>query len=218
MSKEEILYFPAIPSFSIAVSHGMISTLSTKEEAALFFASGDTILIVGMRVYELLEGDALLLPPFTLAIPKDKSTPIVGYRLSLPYDILSLFAPKLIFHAANMGCVLSLRQDAQVMLLDNMRSIAEKSASPLSTLPSLFTLLEKETLCVEKKEMPIPILLRRAMKYINDHVDEEFSLTLLSERYRISESTLHRVFRKHLSMTPLAYRKHLCQVLLSKQE
>jgi hypothetical protein len=213
MLTEDDLYFPAIPAFSFSLQHGVIEFPSTKNEAAVFLASRDTRLVVGTKLYELSAGECLLLPPLTLAMPTKNDTPPFGYRVSLPYEILSVFAPKTVFRAANMGCVLSFSPNTERALFSAFEALIEKREPTVTALPALLSYLDKESDFIEKESIPLPLLLRRALTYLTEHADEGVTALHLAERYQVSESTVLRVFRNHLGITPLTYMKHLRQII-----
>ena len=215
MLNKEILHFPAIYDFSSTLLYGAIDSLSTHEESTLFWTCKETKLLVGMNVYTLTEGDLIVLPPYTLVLPIDKTLPPFGYVLSLPNDILPIFAPKAFFKASGTGYVFSFSERGVPLLHTTFEALAENREGVTTALPYLLSFLENESLYTPKTPVSLPHLLRRALAYINEHVEEDVSTSQLAERYHVSESTLLRVFRTHLSLTPLSYRKQLHALLSS---
>lgn len=209
MAHENILRFPKISAFTCILTHGTLKDLSGKDSAALLFAECDATLLVGMRVYTLAAGDALLVPPSTFVSPTERGKEFSGYRLLFPYDILSLFAPRMFFRAADGGDMFAFPPACIPRLFDRLSILAEARENTATALPSLFSLLENEALPESGVPLPLPKLLRRSLKYLNEHVNEDVTTAVLSERYGVSESTILRAFREYLSLTPLAYLKGL---------
>lgn len=209
MAHENILRFPKISAFTCTLAHGTLKDLSGKDSAALLFAECNVTLLVGMRVYTLSAGEVLLVPPSTFVSPTERGKEFSGYRLLFPYDILSLFAPRMLFRAADGGDVFTFASECVARLYDKLSILVDDRETIVTALPTLFSMLENDAFPACGVPVPLPKLLRRALKYLNEHANEDVTTAILAERYGVSESTILRAFRDHISLTPLAYLKGL---------
>ena len=214
MNTETVRHIPAHDAISVTLTHGIIDRLSTGEEAVLIVPEADARLLIGMHVFSLGAYDAVLVPPFTYASVAQKNTPLCAFRLSFPYELLSLFSPQLLFRAADGGAALSFPFAKRPLLKDALCRLESDSIPPSRTLPALFSVLEEEALSEADTTLTVqlPKALRQAIKYLNVYTDEKPDIASLAARYGISESTLARLFRTYLATTPLAYARAVTRI------
>ena len=208
MSKE--LIFPKIEGFSFAVSRNEIP-LDTKEEAVLLIAEEDIEIVLCRRVYALTKGDALLALPCSYLRIREEGAAFFGYTISFPKDFLHTACPNLYFNRIDDGIALSFAPKSAHRLLEMAVALFEGRNAPVYALIDIFSILENESIAEAERllEIPLPAVLRRALAYIEEIVPIAPDSSALAARYGISQTTLLRLFRKHLATTPRKYAQAL---------
>lgn len=198
--------FPNLESFLLAVSHNEPLSDSQKD-AVLLIAEEHTEILLSRRVYTLSKGDALLALPYSYLRIIGEKTPFCGYAITFPQEILHTLCRDLYLTRTIDGCALSFPPQAAHRLLDTASALFTKKTAPVYALPAIFSILETEALSETEAslEVPLPKVLRRALAYIEESAPHEPSLTALSERYGVSQSTMNRLFRNFLATTPHKY-------------
>ena len=206
------LSFPKIDAFSLSLFHEEPLT-STTENALLLVAKSEAETVLGRRVYALKRGDALLALPYSYLAIRDKKSIFSGYQLHLPLDALRAFAPSLYLQSEECGTPLSFSLASSNRLLSICEGLGENTLLPTYAIPEIFSILEKDALpkSDNSMEIPLPKLLRRALAYI-ENARTPIDTAALASRYGVSESTLFRAFRTHLSTTPRKYAQALLQI------
>ena len=79
MNTETVYHIPAHAAFSVSLVHGDITHLATSKQAALLVAESGIRLLIGLRVYELDTGDAVLVPPLPTRLLQIKLQPFAAF-------------------------------------------------------------------------------------------------------------------------------------------
>ena len=173
MNTENIRHVPALPSFSISVSHDAIPSPSTRDMAGLIVLEENIRLLIGMHLYSLEVGDVLLVPPFThIGIAEHKTT-LRACRLLFPWELLYELSSTILFRAADGGTVFVFSEDKRTLLKEVLDRITNNDIPPARILPSVLTILENDALPEEtvSRLIQLPQVLRQALKYINVYED-----------------------------------------------
>ncbi|UXA20472.1 helix-turn-helix transcriptional regulator [Mycobacterium sp. SMC-4] len=75
------------------------------------------------------------------------------------------------------------------------------AAAVLSALPNTAV---TEPTAVDRNDAT-PLLLRRAMAYLDSHADRDIALTDIAEAIHVTPRALQYMFRRHLGLSPMAY-------------
>ena len=220
MNTETVYHIPAHAAFSVSLVHGDITHLATSKQAALLVAESGIRLLIGLRVYELDTGDAVLVPPFTYAAVTNKIATFCGFRLLFPYELLSDLAPRTSFRVADGGAAFSFPTKQKRILLDAVTRLNESTLPASLSFPAVLSILEQNAIAEDVTDLDVhlPKALRQAMKYLSMFPDAPLDVEVLAARYGISSSTLLRLFRTYLDSTPRAYAKAVLTIRKTDNE
>ena len=116
--------------------------------------------------------------------------------------------------------LLDARFIVQCMQLLAAVSLNQICASPDAVASMLATVLEelRHQNVLHQESNQMPHLLRRTLRYMNDHLDQPISLDTLVEHTHMSVSYLQLLFRSHLGTSPMRYlhnqRMHVARTAL----
>ena len=160
---------------------------------------------LGNRVFPVLHGDAIYLPPFCeCRVTRADDNAFGVFSLAISPALTSVFSPSLSRrHTVGRARYLfDCSTQEELFALCNVLINGEMDKS-FSTIVRILSILESESLSEteEKYEISLPLLLRKALSYLDEHRDEAVNAEILAARYGISPDTVKRLFRRHLSST-----------------
>lgn len=150
-------------------------------------------------MYKLGNGDVFLLLPHTPAYIYPNTEAACGLRIDLSADALRDLSPALLLAAANGGAAFCPRTGEAALLQLATAALLESDVLSLFTLLSVITRGENVT---HLRECPLPRSLRRALLLLYEHPDAPADTEALALRCDVSQSTLQRLFRDLVGVTP----------------
>ena len=192
------IHYPALPAFTVSLSRPVSGDVSDPENTVLLFFGEEARLLAGPRLFSVAHGDAVLLSPETPAYLYPKRGEEGVLRLLLPTAILRTLAPHVLLKGATGYAVFATEEELSAPLA----AIETGDASAL--FPLLYALTRALTV-TEAREAPLPRCLRLALAALSEHGERLADAKALALRCGVSETTLFRAFRSHLSLTPKKY-------------
>ena len=160
---------------------------------------------LGNRVFPILHGDAIYVPPFCEWRTVKTAPDTFGvFSLALSPELVRAFSPSLAERHTVGRARYLFDYDTQDELLALCTSLLQGDDKfAFCTIVRILSILESESLSKEKEiyEISLPLLLRKALAYIDEHIPEQINADTLASRYGVSADTVKRLFRRYLSST-----------------
>ncbi|MBQ8283517.1 MAG: helix-turn-helix domain-containing protein [Clostridia bacterium] len=170
---------------------------------------GDVSFMVESKLYKLNPGDGLITKPNEMhnCILNTNS---VHRHACFWFDVSNdfLFSDFLSRGFGENNLIVPKEQDKQRLfaLLDLLKKASEENRRHQRFYLALELLdIYRENLSQHTTQQPIPELLKNILTDINEHFASIQNLDYFTEKYFISPSTLHRLFRVHLHTSPKLY-------------
>lgn len=208
MLEPKYMMLPAISASVAAVSYteSAETVLPSHDLGRIYLNAKEEFTVqIGNRVFPVLHGDALYIPPFCECRTVKVISDAFGvFSLALSPALVHTFSPSLpLRHTVGRARYL-FSYDTQAELFSLFTSLLQTANdADFCTVVRILSVLDKECLSKEEEiyEISLPILLRRALNYIDEHVSEAINADTLATRYGVSADTIKRLFRRFLSST-----------------
>ena len=172
------------------------------------YLGGDISFVVNHRIYELSVGDIIFTEPNTM------HRAVINHSGWHEHYCIFFYSTDkqltYLFSRLAEQTHLHFQAEERDSFLALLRSLTEYYADPdcehfrkLSATYKLFSVLENAVGAEQYPESPQ--LLQNILSYIAEHYEELQSLSPIRERFFVSQSSLERLFRRHLQMTPYQY-------------
>lgn len=194
-------------------------TMHIHEQCEIYcFISGDAEYLVEGARYPLKSGSVLIMRP-----AESHRARILGsgkyerYALNFSFSVTDILDPRRILmkpfldRPLGRGNLFSARELGNVAarLFEEMRGGTDEYERRLIISTRLFTLLELIYKAYLRRGTdgyaPPTELSEQLVAYVNDHLFDELSVSLLAERFFLSPSQIGRIFRKATGASPWEY-------------
>ena len=192
--------FPALPAFTLSLSRPASGDVSDATDTVLLIFTEDARLLAGARLFRPCRGDAFLLPPETPAFLYPEKNEARALRILLPTALLRTLVPRVLLASATGGAMLALQDPWEDALTHIEATDALAFFSFLSTIT-------QACVVTDTRELPLPRCVRKALARLCECGSTSVEPKALASLCGVSESTLLRALRAHLSLTPRKYAK-----------
>lgn len=190
--------YPALPAFTLSLSRPTSGDVSDATNTVLLFFMDEAHLLAGTRLFSLVRGDAVVLPPETPAYLYPEGTGGRVLRLLLPTAPLRTLAPHVLLTSATGGAVFTTEEGLSP-------SLADIETGDALSLFVLLSALTRARVVTETRECPLPRCVRVSLAALSEHGERLSDTKALALYSGVSESTLLRALRTHLLLTPKKY-------------
>ena len=208
--------FPSISQFDFDIQYSETDRKShifeidqhTHEKCEIYVnLSGDVSFVVDGRLYPLTHGDVILVRPgkFHHCVYRSDERHTMFWILFDGQQNAELLD---LFYGEESVDFISPTEDEKAELIDLCVRLHSKSCNDTELYISFFRLLEilrRNKTNKSSFNHSIPRALTEALLYIEQHISEPLPLSRIAENLHCSESTLDRLFRENLKITPFEF-------------
>ena len=174
--------------------------------------SGNVSFVIEKNVYSVKSGDIIVTKPYEYhhCVYHDDSDHL-HYWIMFSVDENPRLFKFLTDKKAGHGNHIRLSEEKRGRFLAHCKLLAENNTeNRVSTIAAFFKVLScicegMEKFNVSNADSSLPKSLKDILDYVNKNFASIHTINEISERFFISLSTLERLFKKHLSMTPKRY-------------
>ena len=174
--------------------------------------SGNVSFVIEKNVYSVRSGDIIVTKPYEYhhCVYHDDSDHL-HYWIMFSVDENPRLFKFLTDKKAGHGNHIRLSEEKRGRFLAHCKLLAENNTeNRVSTIAAFFKVLScicegMEKFNVSNADSSLPKSLKDILDYVNKNFASIHTINEISERFFISLSTLERLFKKHLSMTPKRY-------------
>lgn len=174
--------------------------------------SGNVSFVIEKNVYSVRSGDIIVTKPYEYhhCVYHDDSDHL-HYWIMFSVDENPRLFKFLTDKKAGHGNHIRLSEEKRGRFLAHCKLLAENNTeNRVSTIAAFFKVLScicegMEKFNVSNADSSLPKSLKDILDYVNKNFASIHTINEISEKFFISLSTLERLFKKHLSMTPKRY-------------